>query len=464
MRFPEAADGSFGRLHFGEAPLTDARRVTRLVRVADQILTRPAGTLPQKLPDPYQLDALYRLLAAPDVTHAAVLHTHCQLTHRRMAEATDADILVLHDDTLLDFSGLRVDGLGPIGDGNGRGFVAHTSLAVTSDGRVLGLAHQVLHVPPPKSARRTRPGPAGRLWRDAAAAVPLAPNGKRFVHIADRAGDVREWFDWAEVAGGWSVIRSRHDRTVAADLGDGPADSRRHAAARGWAASGPPREVRLAARPGQPPRAAALRVAWRPVTLPPPRQTLGRERRVPLDVWVVRVWEAEPPAGVEPVEWLLVTNVPVVSVADAWQRVDWSTRRPVIEEFHKAWKSGMGVESLQLTTRERLEPAVGLLAVVAVFLLGLRDAGREPTAAQRPATDWVPAAWVAVLNGWRNGGPGGTAWTVAEFLLALARLGGHQNRPSDGMPGWMTLWRGWSQLQIMIAITASLDRSRSGGS
>ena len=84
MRFPEATDGSFGRLHFGEASLTDARRVTRLVQVADQILTRPAGTLPQKLPDPYQLDALYRLLAALDVTHAAVPHTHCQLTHRRM--------------------------------------------------------------------------------------------------------------------------------------------------------------------------------------------------------------------------------------------------------------------------------------------------------------------------------------------------------------------------------------------
>jgi hypothetical protein len=219
MRFPETTDGSFGRLHFGEAPLADTRRVARLVRVADQILVRPAGTLPQKVPDPYQLDALYRLLAAPDVTHTTVLHTHCQLTHRRMAEATEPVILVLHDDTLLDFSGLRVEGLGPIGDGNGRGFVAHTSLAVTPGGATLGLAHQILYVPPPKGARRTRRGPGGRLWRDAAAAVPAAPEGKQFVHVADRAGDVRELFDWAELAGGAYVIRSRHDRAVAADRG-----------------------------------------------------------------------------------------------------------------------------------------------------------------------------------------------------------------------------------------------------
>jgi len=464
MRFPESTDGSFGRRHFGQAPLADARRVTRLVRVADQVLVRPAGTLPQKVPDPYQLDALYRPLAAPDVTHPAVVHTHCQLTHRRMAEAPEPVILVLHDDTVLDFSSLRVEGLGPVGDGNGRGFVAHTSLAVTPAGATLGLAHQILHIPRPKAARRHGRGSGGRLWVDAAAAVPAAPDGRRFAHVADRAGDVRELFDWADLTGGWYVIRSRHDRAVAANRGEGPTGARPHETARGWAASGPPREVRLETQSGQPPRTATLSVAWRPLTLPPPRELWGRERRVPLDVWVVRVWEAEPPAGVEPVEWLLVTNVPVASAADAWERVDWYARRPVIEEFHKAWETGMGVERLQLTTRERLEPAVGLMAVVAAFLLGLRDAGRDPGAAQRPATDWVPAMWVTVLQVWRYGSSGGRVGTVAEFLLALGRLGGHQNRPSDGMPGWMTLWRGWSQLQIMIAVTASLGLMGSGGS
>ena len=85
MPFPEAFDGSFGRVHFGEAPV-EPRRRRRLVRLADQILTHPHGTLPDKIPDPHQLDAAYRLFKADEVGHAAALATHARLTHRRVAE------------------------------------------------------------------------------------------------------------------------------------------------------------------------------------------------------------------------------------------------------------------------------------------------------------------------------------------------------------------------------------------
>ena len=63
---------------------------------------------------------------------------------------------------------------------------------------------------------------------------------------------------------------------------------------------------------------------------------------------------------------------------------------------------------------------------------------------------------------WRYG-PGRTELTVAEFVLALGRLGGHQNRPSDGLPGWQTLWRGWMQLQAMIQGVLLLHPETCGG-
>jgi hypothetical protein len=43
-----------------------------------------------------------------------------------------------------------------------------------------------------------------------------------------------------------------------------------------------------------------------------------------------------------------------------------------------------------------------------------------------------------------------TGLTVREFFLALARLGGHQDRKCDGHPGWLVLWRGWMKLQAML--------------
>ena len=52
-----------------------------------------------------------------------------------------------------------------------------------------------------------------------------------------------------------------------------------------------------------------------------------------------------------------------------------------------------------------------------------------------------------------------TLTTVAEVLLAIGRLGGHMNRRSDGMPGWLTLWRGMEKLRLM-AKGARLARKR----
>ena len=459
MRFPEAFDGSFGQVHFGDAPV-EPRRRRRLVRLADQVLLHPQGTLPDKIPDPHQLDAAYRLFKADEVTHAAVLDTHRRLTHARMAGHPGDVVLVAHDDTVLDFSPIDAE-LGPIGNGHGTGFLCHNSLAVTPQRDVLGLAHQILYCHPPRGTKRRRPGPAGRLWRDALAALPPAPPGKRYVHLADRAGDITEVLDYADEHGLPYVIRSQHDRTCEADA----QLTKLHQAAQSWEAAGPTRQVQVASQKGRAARTAAVRMAWSPVTLQPPANSRGRERGVPLVVEVVRVWEPEPPAGVEAIDWLLLTNVAVGEGEDAWERVGWYACRMVVEDYHKGLKTGVSVESLQLTTRGRLEAAIALLSVVAVALLAVRDAGRAEGSAGRAASEWVPLAWVEVLSRWRHQ-EARPAWSVGEFLWALGRLGGHQNRPSDGAPGWLTLWRGWAKLQSMLAgaaLAAATPPQRSGG-
>ena len=137
------------------------------------------------------------------------------------------------------------------------------------------------------------------------------------------------------------------------------------------------------------------------------------------------------------------------TAADAWERADWYARRWGVEEYHKAQKTGVGIETLQLTTVSSLEAAIAVLSVVAVALLVMRDAARRDDAATTPACAIVPAVWVELVSRWRYNE--NRDLSIRDWLLALGRMGGHQNRPSDGMPGWQTLWRGWRQLHAMLA-------------
>jgi transposase-like protein len=458
---------SFGQLHVGSAQLGDRRRTARLVAVADQLLCPPQGTFPQKIPAPYDLDAFSRLVAAADVTHAAVLAPQCRLPHRRMAEH-DGVTLLLQDSTVLDYSGLSILERGQVGDGHGRGYYCHNCRAVTADRRVLGLAHQILHprrdvpVGETREQRRQHPQRESRLWRDTAAALPAAPAGRVWVDGADCAAALTEFLDFEEEQPRPYGVRSQHNRWVRVVQGAGRQRRKLWDVARALPAGPPTREVTVAAREGQPARTARVRVAWGAVTLVPPRQRRGRERGGPLAVWVLRGAESEPPPGVEPLEWILLTNVAVATVAAAWERADWYSCRVVGEAYHTCQKTGCDIERMQFEYAARLEPAIALVSVVALTLLQLRAWARQPEHKSQAATAWLPPLWVRLLAQWRYG-PGRTHLTVEEFVLALGRWGGHQNRPRDGLPGWQTWWRGWMQLQAMVQGVLLLNSETCGG-
>ena len=166
-------------------------------------------------------------------------------------------------------------------------------------------------------------------------------------------------------------------------------------------------------------------------------------------MWVVRVWEPHPPEGVEPLEWILLTNHPCERFEAAHQVKEWYECRRIIEEYHKGQKTGCGIEKPLFTSSDRLQPMIAILSVVALSLLNLRELSRREDAKTRPATDLFSAEYVDLLSGWRHG-KARTEWTIHDFCLALARLGGHSNRKRDSHPGWITLWRGWTKLQLML--------------
>jgi hypothetical protein len=446
---------SFGERHFGTALLGHQRRTQCLVRIATQIYRHPGGTLPAKLHEPKDYKAMDRLMNRPETTHATVLEPHRQRTLQQIRQ-NQGVVLMLHDTTELDYSGLlSIPDLGPIGGGLNRGYLCHNSLAFDpQQHEVLGLANQILHrrrhVGRKESvqAKRERCDRESRLWVDGVAAIGQPADGCWWVHVADRGADTFEFLgrSWGPHEG--FVMRSKVNRVIRRGHDpQGPKDYL-HSYARTLPLRGR-RDVRVSARPGQPERTATVAVAFAPVLLWPPHVRRGLYEKRPLPLWVVRVAEVDPPKGVKALEWILLTDCKVATLEEAWQRVSWYECRWVIEEYHKAQKTGCAIEELQFTSSAALEPMLALLSVVAVTLLNLREASRRPDAQQRPATDLVDARYVAVLSAWRYKKVR-PELSIHDFFYALARLGGHQNRKRDHRPGWLVLWRGWMALQHMV--------------
>jgi Transposase DNA-binding len=458
---PLGSAETFGTLNFGAAQLHHVARTRRLIRTADLFLQHPGGTLPQKLRDPADLNGFYRLANRKEVTHQAVLEPHRQRTLDLMRQA-DGPVLTIHDTTELDFTGLTtLTGLGQIGNGSGRGYLCHNTLAVSADtGAVFGLASQILarrdDVPEgeTRQARRDRATRESRLWVKGSEAVGPAPADVMWVDVCDRGADLCEYLEYKHNKENHYIIRSKHDRNCLA----GSEPARLHALARALTPLGC-KTVEVSASTGRVARRARLTVAAAAVAVVPPKQPRGEHGVDPIPLFVVAVREVDAPEGVDPLEWILLTDLPADDLEGACRAAGWYARRPIVEEFHKSMKTGCGVEEPQFTTEAALQPTIALLSVVAVFLLGLRDAGRDPERAHEPAVRYVPGWYVEVLSAWRHG-ESRMGWTVREFYLALGRLGGHQNRKCDGPPGWLVLWRGWDALHTMLAGVAAMSGRR----
>jgi hypothetical protein len=446
---------SFGHRNFGAVQVGDRRRTQRLVELADLLCRHPGGTLPDKLNRPADLRAFYRLMNRPEVTHEVLMHAHADHTRARLAALpTGTVVLLLHDATELDYTSKATlrPALGQIGPGTRRGYICHNSLAVRADtGETLGLVAQLLHHRADATAhetvkqKRDRQDRESRLWVQGVRASGDAPAGVTCVDVSDTLSDTYEYLSHEVTHRRAFVLRAKENRKLATPLAG---QFYLLDAARALA-SQDERPLVVQAAPGRSARRTTVRLAGAAVTVAVPGKKLGEYAAQPLTLWVVRVWEAQTPAGEEPLEWILLTNVAVATAADAWERKAWYERRALVEELHKGMKTGCGIELLQFERIERLEPAIALLSAVATTLLRLRDAARAPDAERRLATEVVDGEYVEVLAN-HYGSRLGLAPTIRTFYLHVARLGGHQNRKGDGFPGWITLWRGWMKLESMV--------------
>jgi hypothetical protein len=426
------------------------------MKIVERLAARPEKGLPQVMRDASQLENAYRFFGNENVKPEALFAAHAEETVARAAKA--ARVVVAHDTTMFVFGGERKT-LGRL-VGKGRGFLGHFALAI--DGATsmpLGVAHcePVLRadVKPEKAKKKKtkkdekmkdEPKEALR-WNRAASAVHEALPGA--VHVMDREADSYALLE--------EMLRRRQDFVVRLSQ----RSRRAEGGAIGELVLNAPvvaeREVGLGARkppvsspgrkrqPARVARTATLEISAhrRAELLRPSDCAANYSPRIVINV--VRVVEKTPPAGEEPVEWLLYTSLPVETKEQVLAAVDAYRQRWLIEEFFKALKTGCSYEERQLESTHGLLLVLAISVPIAWHMLRLRTLVR--TDPEAPAASIASPSQLACLR--HELGPRALPArpNARDVLLAIAQLGGHLR--NNGDPGWLTLARGLDELYLL---------------
>lgn len=453
-REPRHEPRDWAEEEFGMCCLPDARLQPRLLNMARDFYARPTASIPQACGSRAKTKAAYRFLDHPKTTMQTLLQPHYQTTEKRVYK--ESIVLAVQDTTSLDYTSHgATTGLGPIGSWvtGPQGLNLHSTLAFSVQGTPLGFLDVQCWARDPlefgKKARRHQVPIEEKesiKWLKsyrAVAAVQLRCPQTTFISVGDREADLYELFAEAiqQPNGPKLLIRAKHDRQL------------HHESARLWQRlqNQPIAGTQILALPRQgsrPARTACLGIRYAAVTLLAPT---GHKGSPAIPVWAVYAQEQDTPPGVKPLEWLLLTTLPVTSVEGAVEKLAWYSRRWGIEVLHRTLKSGCRIEQRQLGQATRLEACLAIDLVVAWRIYYLNKLGRDHPDA--PCTLYFEEAeWKALMTFTTKTPCPGKPPSLREAIHRVAGLGGFLGRKGDGEPGTQTLWLGLQRLDDITAM------------
>lgn len=454
------------------ADFGDQRLDERFRLLVDRMSQQPPLKFPAACRGRAAVEAAYRFLDNDRVDDAKVLAPHRDATLQRIRQ--HPVVILAQDTTEIDLTRKheRLAGAGPLADDARVGFFNHALLALTPAKLALGLVDAKIWArvfdPVPKTAAQKRDERRAKAiedkesvrWREGyqhACQVARECPETLVVCVADSEGDVYECFvegqaDRAAPKAAW-VIRACQNR--AALPGDG--DTGASTAARLWeqvqatpvlttvtvevSHRDAPKVAKDARKRKQPRRTrlARLTVQAARVPLRGPRRPGQCLPAVAVNAILVR--EIDPPAGEEPIEWLLLTDLPIDTVAAVQQVIAYYCVRWQIEIYFRVLKSGCKVEESQLETAARFRPYLALCLIVAWRVLYLMMLGREcPDLPCDVALD--EDEWQAVYAVVKQEAPPASPPPLGTMVKLIAALGGYLDRKCDGEPGPKAMWIG----------------------
>ena len=467
------APASWTEEEFGAVDLGDARLERRLQSIARDFFARPTMNIPQACGSRAKAKAVYRFLDHPQVHLERVLRGHYEATRRRVAAYPV--VLAVQDTTELNYTAHgQCEMLGPIGDRHSSsvGLLVHDTMAYNLEGTPLGLLDVQCWARDPedrgKSQRRyalpieQKESAKWLVSYRAAARLQGECPGTVVVSVGDREADLYELFVEARAGEGRPhvLVRATRERKLAApaeEEAEEEAEARRlWDYVRGLPVGGTV-ELKVPRRGACPGRTAVLEIRFGAVELQAPKRKPGLGS---VRLWALAAEEVGAPEGVAPIQWYLLTTLPVENLEQAVEKLRWYALRFQIEVYHRTLKSGCRIEDRQLGHAERIEAGLGIDLVVAWRIAHLAKLGREVP--EVPCTVYFEEAqWQALVVFVTQGPPPAQPPTLREAVRMVAtRLGGFLGRKSDGEPGAQSLWRGLQRLDDITEMWCAVRGER----
>jgi hypothetical protein len=467
------------------ADLHDKRLNDRLIQILSDLGTRPTASIPAACGGFNEMTAAYRFFDNDKANPQAILQPHAEQTRLRMAQQDIA--LLVQDTTEADLTRpeQQVKDAGPLDGSDRRGVFIHPLHAFTPDAIPLGTAwsriwaRQEEAKPLSKAEKRQKRKATpieqkeSQRWIDGlrkAREIAQEMPQTRCICIADSEADIYELF--AEPRGTVPVdwlIRACQDRALEPEAAERPGPKpeppveseatkepsllrsrvmatpvlfRRPITVRG-------RQAKLSCetrvrRQSRVTRQADLEVRGATVTLRPPWRP--GESLLPVVVNVVLVSEPSPPEGEEAIEWILVTTLPIESVEQTRQIIEYYCVRWMVEVLFRTLKSGCRVEERRFEALQRWTACAAVYLIVAWRTLLVCRLGHSGPEMDCEAI-FDPAEWKSVWVTVHRQAPPATPPQLSVMIRLIAQLGGYVNRPNrPDPPGVQTIWLGMQRM------------------
>jgi len=415
-----------------------SRLEKRFIRTMETLSKQPDKSIWSCSENRAEAKAIYRMLGNENLDRGEILRAHREATIRRMVQS-GGTILAVQDTTSLNYNTHeKMEGIGYISEKT-LGVNIHSCLALTTEGLVLGVLEQTSYnrtqaKDDSRSHDSKKTRPLGEkesyrwvqtLWES----TSDLPDGMHVVTVCDREGDMYALFDEADRWGQAFLIRIAQNRTTAEN--HKILDKIREKKCMGKVKTNIPRD----SRKGLAEREAVLQIRYGGFEIKRP-QILNKNKkfRDTQEANIIYVREEQQDKAVEPLEWFLMTNEPVKSVEDAYEKAVWYMQRWKIEQFHYVLKSGCTVEKLQERSMEKTTMLVLMYSIIASAIMNITYVARIhpllPCTTFFEEDEWKVLYCTANKTKKIPKKP----YTIAEAVTYLSWLGGpkpgSQRRPS----------------------------------